>query len=138
MPQEVRYILFQKHEVEEAVVLHVAPSGAHVSPRRGPDLRIEFSDSEESGPRATVAGLIDPQGLPLTRRLNEVELRNAVLAWCRRRGVPLPLRGTKSIELVGAQVALTITLNAMPQEVRVEHGGLRYVDPALDTLRPRA
>lgn len=136
MPQEVRYILFHQNETEEAVLRHVIPPESYVTLRRGPDLRIDLTEDEDGGLRATVFGLIDPRGGVTPRKLNESELHGALLAWCRRRGVPLPRRATKSLELLGTRLAMTITLNAATQEIRTEKGSLRYVDPMLDALRP--
>ena len=136
MPKEIRCILFQTHEAEEAVLLHVAPPGAHQGPKLGPEVRVAFAEVDEDGPFATVTGLIGPQGTLVTRRLNEIELRGAILAWCTRHAVPLPRRGMKSVELIGERPALTITLSAAVKDVQAEKGRVRYVDPALQGLRP--
>lgn len=136
MPKEIRYILFQNNEAEAAVLMHVAPPEAQRAPKAGPDAAVRFSETEDDGPFAIVTGLVDPQGATVSRRLNEIELRGAMLAWCGMHGVPLPRRGMKSVELLGSRLAMTITLNAATKDVQADKGRVRYADPALQGFRP--
>lgn len=138
MAQEVRYILFQATEAEQALLEHLVPRDALVGPRITEHLRVTFEDTPRYGIGATVTGLLDAAGLHRVRRVDQTELLCALLAWCRRAHIPLPRRATKGLELLGGSVALTVTLNAVAPDPKVTGNRVRYTDPDLHGIRPMA
>lgn len=136
MPKEVRYILFQAHEAEEALLAHLSPPDALVGLRVTAQLSVEFLETPRFGVGAVVTGLVDPAGSKRLRRVDQTELLSALLAWCDRARVPLPRRATKGLELLGGTVALTVTMNAVPTETIVSGNRISYADPQLRTMRP--
>lgn len=138
MPKEVRYIVFQAHEAERAVLDYISPPGAMLAPQIGPHLAIAFGETERDGICAVVTGLREPDGLRRERRVDETALLSALITWCRTAGIPLPRRGMKSLELLGGSPALTVTVNATATETQVGGNRVRHADPALQDARPRS
>jgi hypothetical protein len=134
MPKEVRYIVFDSAEAEQAVLQHLIPPNAIVSPRITEYLKIAFSDTPRYGIGAEISGLQTEIGLNQVRRLDETEVLSALLTWCRRSHIPLPRRGTKGVELVGGSIALALTLNAMRTKTMVTENRVRYADPQLEEV----
>lgn len=136
MAKEVRYILFQAREAEQALLDHLVPRDALVAPRITEHLRVAFADTPRYGVGATVTGLLDAAGVNRVRHVDQTELLAALLAWCRRARIPLPRRATKGLELLGGSVALTVTMNAVAPEPQVTGNRVTYTDPELRGIRP--
>jgi hypothetical protein len=130
MPKELRCLLFTAEELLEAL--------AEEAQRAMPE--VELSGSSAAVQMATAAdGRV---GVRLVRRqrqgrsrpsamLEGAELLGLLLRLCKRRRIPLPMRGEKRLELVGPCLALIVTLQASQGVPRLQDGVLRYADPDL-------
>jgi len=114
----------------------VLPRGALLAPKATRDVAVIFVTLPNTSVGASVSGLVQPDGKPLTKKLDSGELLGAMLAWCRTLGIPLPRRGQKSVELFGTSVGLSITLNAVATDTAVDRNGVRYHDPECSALQP--
>lgn len=103
MAKEIRFILFDIEEVRAAVTEFLAK---RTNVRIGNDVaKVELGQGEE-GPFGKVHFL--PALRLEARAIRTVDLLEAVLTYCARRRIPLPLRGTKTLEITEDNLVLSI------------------------------
>ncbi len=122
MPTEIRHILFTSGEVVEAAALF--------SQQRGQPL--PSGTVTEAAPLETVAGdaigfrisveLDRPEGKEKDTRVRSFEFVGADLAailimYCKRRNIPMPMKGAKSLQRFGSKIGLIVSMNSGGDEV---------------------
>jgi hypothetical protein len=122
MPIEIRHILFTPGEVVEAASLfsnqrgQPIPSGtvteaAPLESIAGDAIRFRFTvemDKAEGGDRSVRFRTFDFIGSDLAALL---------LNYCKRRGIPIPMKGSKSLQRFGSKVGLIVSLNGNSDEL---------------------
>ena len=110
MPTEIRHIIFSSAEVLEAIARFFRQRGkplpggqvceagpADTLPNEPVIFRVVTAPNE---PHAT-----EPQRLDLFG----AELTSALIGYCRHRDIPLPVKGSKSLERFGSRIGLIVS-----------------------------
>jgi hypothetical protein len=106
--RELRFILFSDEEVVVALLDHHAP---HWRRTQQIDVHKAQLQIHPGGPQAFGVTLtIRVGGTPQRRNIRGVDVLGALLAYCGRVRIPLPLRGQKELELMHGRLAMRITL----------------------------
>lgn len=111
MPTEIRHLIFSSAEILEAVVQYYRQQGRSLL----------TGHLREAGPVDTPPGVPlifrvaiapnEPHGAELeTVDLRGADLATALIGYCRHRGIPLPVKGSKVLERFGPQIGLIITI----------------------------
>lgn len=116
MAQEVRYILFSDNEAIWALVQWRRNLGLGVS-----DGTVRSFVTHESNGHPEALLTIEPGG---GRRMEEHvfkedELRDALVGYCRYRGIPLPREADKSLEVTRGRIGLVVTVETSDAAVRI-------------------
>jgi hypothetical protein len=136
MPKEIRYILFSPAEVLDALVasMVLAQPGWQAATGR---VRLDMA----TAPSGEVLARLVPQkprsGPRAHWSFTAGDLLAILLRTCRRNRIPLPLRGHKQLELLGASLCLVSMIGDPETMPDVRMHEIRYLDPALATLRAR-
>lgn len=116
MPTELRHIIFSAAEVVEAVMLHNRARGVGM-----PSGSIKEAGLIDTAPGTPLSFriVVSLAGLPGAelRATNEVnvdlsgpELAAALISYCRSRSIPMPVKGSKTLERFGSQIGLIVTI----------------------------
>ncbi|TPG45728.1 hypothetical protein EAH89_25985 [Roseomonas nepalensis] len=116
MPTELRHIIFSAAEVVEAIILHNRARG--VSMPGGSIKEAGLADTPPGAPLSfrivfSLAGLPGAElraSNEVTVDLADSELAAALIGYCRSRGIPMPVKGSKSLERFGSQIGLIVTI----------------------------
>ena len=136
MPKEVRHILFAPEEVFGALLDGLA--AADPAWPYGPEqFRSDLATDATGAVQARLVMRFPRAGERATWAFNTDDLLAMLLNACRRARIPLPRRGQKRLDLVGAGLCLTITLGGVAGEPDVSRSAVRYPDPALAPLLAR-
>jgi hypothetical protein len=116
MAQEVRYILFSDNEAIWALVHWRRGLGLGVSDGT---VRSFVTHVSNGHPEALLA--IEPgAGRRLEEHVfKEDELKDALVGYCRYRGIPLPLEAGKSLEITRGRIGLVVTVETSDAAVRM-------------------
>ncbi len=122
MPSEIRYILFQRPEVVEAIGTYFRKVGRAVPPGvitdcgpercgAGSPARFSITIEDEAGQPDDAMRLPDfPRKLRLT--VDGADLAAALILYCRAQKIPLPASATKSLEVYRGQLCLAFCKTA--------------------------
>ncbi len=112
MPSELRHVVFRLPEAVDAAVQHLRLQNRPVPRGTVGEARIVGGEAGDGAP-VTLQFAVHPDSGPAGAETLEVageDLLGALMHLCRRRCVPLPQRGTKSVERYGARLALVVHL----------------------------
>jgi hypothetical protein len=108
MLKEIRTIIFPQNELEEALKLFhysvqaILPAGRILS----------FTASGTNGPALSV-NVVSTEGGDITDvTIASAHLAAAMLNYCMKNNIPVARNAKKKIELIGGDLALTLTLEA--------------------------
>ncbi|TPG37720.1 hypothetical protein EAH89_29875 [Roseomonas nepalensis] len=119
MPTELRHLIFSVTEVVEAITSHnrargvAMPSGTVVGAgltETPADAPVSFSILVRPDRALPGAEKDKPQKVTL----GGADLMAALIGHCRSCSIPVPMKGTKSLERFGSQLGLVITLGRPP------------------------
>lgn len=115
MPSELRHVVFRLPEAVDAAVQHLRLQNRPVPRGTVGEARLVGGEEGDDAPVALrIAVQADePPGIETFEVAGE-DLLGALMHLCRRRCVPLPQRGTKSVERYGARLALVVHLPDRP------------------------
>ena len=110
MITETRQITFSPSELIDAVVAHIRSQKQSL-----PEGKINSIQLEET-PDITIALLIQPSGSDKVQRviLRPEVVGAALIAHCKRRGIPVPRKGVKSLIVSGDSIGLVISTGGKP------------------------
>jgi hypothetical protein len=107
MAAELRFVVFSKPEFLAAVRDYRASTGRPLP--NGPTRRLQLE--MEAGLTATLE-ILDERDDRVHEIIVETDfIASALILYCKRHGIPLPLHARKSVELVGSNVSLVISKN---------------------------
>jgi hypothetical protein len=111
MPSELRHVVFRLPEAVDAAVQHLRLQNRPM-PRGTVGEAKLVGGEEEGGAPVALQIAVHGDGPPGVETLEVAgeDLLGALMHLCRRRCVPLPQRGTKSVERYGARLALVVHL----------------------------
>ncbi|MBU8539330.1 hypothetical protein [Falsiroseomonas tokyonensis] len=136
MPKEVRYILFSPEEVLDMLVEAMTLADSGWPAATGP-VRLDMA----TAPSGEVIARLVPQkqrrGQRAAWSFTAGDMLAVILQACRRNRLPLPLRGHKRLELMGASLCLTISMGETIGGPEVMLHEVRYIDPGLAPLLAR-
>ncbi len=111
MPQEVRYLMFSRQELCDAVMNLMASRGDRrtiVGPKVDlcgedgmPSVTLFYSDLQSTERRSML--------------FHEHDLLSAAILYCREHRVQLPLKGQKRLEIMHERLALIVSMNLSAQ-----------------------
>lgn len=118
MPSEIRHILFSSAEVLEAVVQQARRSGRTLP--TGSVISTEVVLSVPGAPvrfRVEVApdrrqATAPDDGANHILEFQSEDLAVALLAYCRSRAIPIPMRAEKALHKFGSRLGLVLTIGA--------------------------
>jgi hypothetical protein len=114
MPREFRSILFRPEEIVPVLVQVTGMPGAHAA-----EGEVALHESAAGDLTATLVARF-PDGRRLVRAFGRDELLSALLMLCRALMIPLPRGGEKSIERMGRDIALSVSLSSQHHCMGVE------------------
>lgn len=126
MPSEIRHILFSPAEVLDAVVQHARRSGRPLP--AGSVINTEVVVSVPGAPvrfRVEIAPDIRRASADGPNPISEFQAEDlavALLAYCRSRSIPIPMRAEKALHKFGLRLGLVLTIGASPDD-RASLGG---------------
>lgn len=103
MPTELREIIFRGAEIAAAVTDYYRRRTLPLPP--GQPVRVAVTDSPALGVSLTFHSEGGPEALLL---VTGETLRDALIAFCLRRHIPLPADGEKRLQRVGEDIALLV------------------------------
>ena len=106
MPTEIRHVIFSEEEALEALRWHSIGVG-----RPFPFGAVMRIDTKEP-PSVIVTAAPDKEDLAPVLSFSTEQLLTALLLFCHKKRVPLPVRGTKEIAVVSGRLMLIVTLLA--------------------------
>ncbi len=111
MPSELRHVVFRLPEAVDAAVQHLRLQNRPVPRGTVGEVQLIGGEGEGNEPVALrIAVQADDRPGIETFEVAGEDLLGALMHLCRRRCVPLPQRGTKSVERYGARLALVVHL----------------------------
>ncbi|MBP0496282.1 hypothetical protein [Roseomonas indoligenes] len=146
MPTELRHIIFSSAEIVEAVSLFARSRGRPLPPGQiteaaaldtEPGSAVTFRLSILPDASDREAGRLSPERLSPERLSPErlsmdwsgPELAAALLRYCRGRNIPMPVRGSKSLQRFGTQVGLVVTIaprkSSLPERLQQVRTNIR-------------
>jgi hypothetical protein len=106
MPTEIRHVIFSEEEALEALRWHSIGVG-----RPFPFGAVMRIDTKEP-PSVIVTSAADKDDLAAALSFSTEQLLTALLLFCHKKRIPLPVRGSKEIAVVSGRLMLIVTLLA--------------------------
>lgn len=109
MPAELRQIIFSRDEITQAVARHRGAGSAAADLPAGDILQVRI----DHDPEAPVHLKVLPED-GTTARMVAVPaqvLGACLVRWCREQGIPIPLKGRKTLLAMGDNVVLSLSLD---------------------------
>ncbi|MBP0466360.1 hypothetical protein J5Y09_20700 [Roseomonas sp. PWR1] len=114
MPREFRSILFSPEEIVPVLVQLTGVPGGHAAAGQ-----VALHESAAGDLTATLVARL-PDGRRLVRAFAREELLSALLMLCRALMIPLPRSAEKSVERMGRDIALSVSLSSQHHCMGVE------------------
>ena len=105
MPTEIRHVIFSEEETLEALRWHSIGVG-----RVFPFDAVMRIDTKEP-PSVIITSAPDKDDLRAALTFSTEQLLTALLLFCHRKRIPLPVRGTKEVVVAGGRLMLIVTLH---------------------------
>ena len=103
--KELRTIIFAAEELELAVGEHQQRSWTHFPSGSIKSIMID------NNPTSVTIRMPNGRGGVRSFVIDERQILSAMVEFCIKRRVPLPIRSTKRVEVIGDTLALVVTLN---------------------------
>ncbi len=111
MPREFRMIIFDDHEVWDALRRTAVPAAQSVDQQTVLRFEIEKSTTAQAGDKlfsAIYRNVIDEEQQVV---FSDVVVRNALIGSCLKRQVRMPVEAAKDVHVIEGKVALVIRLH---------------------------
>jgi hypothetical protein len=107
MPIEMRTLIFSRDEVAEAIADHAEHGNGGL-----PKGRVVYCQIGQGPDLTMVVKLVPPDRVRIqTVTLDAEALGAALIAFCLRRAIPLPRNSSRSLQVLGEAVALSLAIN---------------------------
>ncbi len=107
MISEIRQVVFDRQALETAVLAADKEDGGRLF--ECDSLRIDIEKEPEIG--LAIEARRAASNVPERIEMSAVQVAAVMIRHCRREGIPLPKASKKSLELLGANLCLRVTLN---------------------------
>jgi hypothetical protein len=114
MPREFRSILFSTGEIVQVLLQLTGIPGGHAAAGE-----VALHESASGDLTATLVARL-PDGRRLVRTFAREELLTALLTLCRALMIPLPRSAEKTVERMGRDIALSVSLSSQHHCMGVE------------------
>ena len=109
MPIEMRTLIFSRDEVAQALAEHAEQGGGAL-----PEGRVVYCQVGCGPDLAMVVKLVPPERAQIqTITLDAEAVGAALIEFCLRRAIPLPRNASRSLQVLGEAIALSLTINEL-------------------------
>ncbi len=115
MIYEIRQVILDRETLESAIVTADKEDGGRLF--ECASLRVNIEKDPEI--RVVVEAQRKASEAPERIETSAVQIAAVIILYCRKGGIPLPRASKKSLELVGANVCLRLTMNVATKSVVV-------------------
>jgi hypothetical protein len=110
MPRELRMIIFDDHEVWDALRRTAVPEAQSIDPKNV--VRFHVKPADRPGGAVFFAVFRNPAQRESETTFSETTIRNALVGSCLRRHVRLPAEANKEVHVIDGKLALVIRLHS--------------------------
>jgi hypothetical protein len=126
MPKEVHYLLLSPDEMRECMCDYTNGPGAVGKDRYERVSEVELLQSTEGGINARVKLHKRDEKEPEVREFIASDIASALLAYCRKRNIPIAKRANKKVEMFNGQIALMMTVDFPKEDPSVSDSAVNY------------